>query len=172
VTTPLVIAAAPVTGAPSVAFDLVVGDLVVGGLVLLFLLYRQLRVRAVRSTLVLPGVLALLGLSEISKYAGPHPLSHATIATLVFSLLVFAIGLGAARAWTIKLWVARGQVLRQGTWVTIVFWLVAVGLHLAVDSATKVGAASLILYLGLSLGAQQLALRWRAHHLDLVAAST
>jgi hypothetical protein len=167
VTTPWVIAAAPVTGAPSVAFDLVVG-----GLVLLFLLYRQLRVRAVRSTLVLPGVLALLGLYEISKYAGPHPLSHATIATLVFSLLVFAIGLGAARAWTIKLWVARGQVLRQGTWVTIVFWLVAVGLHLAVDSATKVGAASLILYLGLSLGAQQLALRWRAHHLDLVAAST
>jgi hypothetical protein len=160
----VVIAAASVTGISSVAFELVVGILV-----LLLLLYRQLRVRAVRSTLVLPAVLALLGLYELSKYAGPRPLSHTAIATLVFSLLVFAIGLGAARAWTIKLWVARGQVLRQGTWVTIVFWLVAVGLHLAVDSATKVGAASLILYLGLSLGAQQLALRWRARHLHLAA---
>jgi hypothetical protein len=167
VTTPGVIAAASVTGVSSVAFDLVVGVLV-----LLFLLYRQLRVRAVRSSMVLPAVLALLGLYELREYAGPHPLSHMTIAILVFSLLVFAIGLGAARAWTIKLWVASGQVLRQGTWVTVVLWLVAVGLHLAVDSATKVGSASLILYLGLSLGAQQLALQWRARHLELVGPST
>lgn len=166
-TTPVVIAAASVTGVTSVGFDLVVG-----ALVLLYLLYRQLRVRAVRSTLVLPAVLALLGLYELSKYTGPHPLSHTAIAILVFSLLVFAIGLGAARAWTIKLWVAGGQVMRQGTWVTVVLWIVAVGLHLAVDSASRVGSVSLLLYLGLSLGAQQLALRWRASHLGLAAPGT
>lgn len=166
-TTAVVLAAASVTGVSSVAFDLGVGVLV-----LLYLLYRQLRVRAVRSTLVLPAVLALLGLYELSKYAGPHPLSDRAIAILVFSLLVFAIGLGAARAWTIKLWVASGQVMRQGTWVTVLLWVVAVGLHLAVDSATKVGSVTLILYLGLSLGAQQLALQWRVRHLHLAAPGT
>jgi hypothetical protein len=159
----MVISAAPSTSLSSAALGLVVGLIV-----LALLLYRQLRVRAVQSTLVLPGVLALLGLFDLSNYVNHHPLSTTAIATLLFSLLVFAIGLGVARAWTVRLWMAGGQAMRQGTWLTVVLWLAAVGLHLAVDSTSKVGAASLIFYLGLSLGAQQLAVRWRARHMAAV----
>jgi hypothetical protein len=158
-----------ISAAPGISISSAALGLVVGLVVLALLLYRQLRVRAVRSTLVLPGVLALLGLFDLNSYVSHHPLSTTAGATLVFSLLVFAIGLGVARAWTVRLWVAGGQAMRQGTWLTVVLWLVAVGLHLAVDSRSKVGAASLLFYLGLSLGAQQLAVRWRARRLDAVA---
>jgi hypothetical protein len=55
--------------------------------------------------------------------------------------------------------------MRQGSWVTVLLWLLAVGLHLVVDSGNGVGGATLLLYLGLTLGTQQVVVQWRARRM-------
>ena len=58
-----------------------------------------------------------------------------------------------------------GRLMRQGSWVTVLLWLLAVGLHLVVDSGNGVGGATLLLYLGLTLGTQQVVVQWRARRM-------
>lgn len=113
-----------------------------------------------------------IGAVEVATYAGPHPPGAVTVATIVASLVV-AVVLGAARASTVRLWVDDGRVLRQGTAVTIVLWLVSLGLHLLSDEelaarghdAAQLGQLSVLLYLGITLGVQGLLVRRRARTL-------
>jgi len=139
-----------------------VGSLALGLVVLVFLLYRQLRPRTVRASPILPVALLVVGLAELNGYAQAHPLTGTQGGLLALSLIVFAIGLGAVRAWTVRLFVQGSRLMRQGTWITAGIWVVAVALHLAVDGTNGVGGASLLLYLGLTLGTQQLVVQWRA----------
>lgn len=55
--------------------------------------------------------------------------------------LAAAILLGALRATTVRLWIKDGRVVRQGTWLTVILWLISVGSHL-VASALLHGAAA------------------------------
>ncbi|MHB1575885.1 MAG: hypothetical protein ACYCX9_05140 [Candidatus Dormibacteria bacterium] len=142
-----------------------VGSLVLGLAVLVLLLYRQLRERPVRASPILPIVLLVFGFVELTSFARAHPLTAEESGLLGLSLLVFAVGLGAVRAWTVRLFVDGGRLMRKGSWVTVLLWLVAVGLHLGVDAVNGVGEASLLLYLGLTLGTQQLVVQWRAQKL-------
>lgn len=80
--------------------------------------------------------------------------------------LAAAILLGALRATTVRLWIKDGRVVRQGTWLTVILWLISVGSHL-VASALLHGAAATadrfatLLFFGVTLGAQQLVLLGR-----------
>ena len=71
------------------------------------------------------------------------------------------------RAVTVRVWRQDGRVLRQGTWLTALLWLVSIGSHLAIGavqhgSAAAAAGAATLAFLGVTLGAQQLMLRARA----------
>lgn len=65
----------------------------------------------------------------------------------------------------------EGRLARQGTWVTVVLWLVTVPLHLGLDTVNGVGQASLMLYVGLTLGVQQILVVRRAVSIQPLASS-
>jgi hypothetical protein len=137
--------------------------------VLAWLLWRQLQVRELRRDrgMLLPLILVAAGVAEIANYAHDHPL-HPTGYTLLALSIVVAAAFGALRASTVRLWIADGRLLRQGTYVTCALWLVAIAIHFAGDyaiaphDADRLGGVSLLLYLGVTLAVQRLCLNERA----------
>lgn len=150
----------------SEATNLVVGVVVVG-----LLVWRQMQTRPVRenSAARIVGVLGVIGVIEIADAVRGHAVGSTAWAWIIASLVVGAV-LGAVRAFTVKVWrLPDGSALRKGTALTAALWIVSLGAHLAmeagIDHATKVaglGAASLLLYVAVTLGAQREVLRRRA----------
>ena len=68
-------------------------------------------------------------------------------------------------------WVDGGEAWRQGNWLTAVLWIVSLGVHLGYDylvegkNLTGLGAASLLLYLGITFMIQRLILQARAQQI-------
>lgn len=135
---------------------------VVSAAVLLYVLWRQRQVRVLQTKLLLPLVLGIVGLVSVLSDAKIHALSSGQAAVLVALLLGDAIGLGVVRAFTVRLWRAGEQAVRQGSWLTVGLWLVGVAVHEGGLSAAHVDSSSLLLYVGLTLGAQRLVLDARA----------
>jgi hypothetical protein len=106
--------------------------------------------------------LLVIGLVELVSYGQHHRLTDGILAFLAASLLF-----GVVRAVTVRIWRQDGRVLRQGTWLTALLWLVSIGSHLAIGavqhgSAAAAAGAATLAFLGVTLGAQQLVLRARA----------
>jgi hypothetical protein len=137
--------------------------------ILAWLLWRQLQVRELRRdrSMLLPLILVVAGIAEIVDYSHEHPLHPTGYALLAVSVVV-AAAFGAWRASTVRLWVAHGRLMRQGTPVTCVLWLVAIAIHIAGDyaiaphDADRLGGVSLLLYLGVTLAVQRACLNERA----------
>jgi hypothetical protein len=150
-------AAAPGAGAPVITFILSLAALG-------FLLYRQRQVREVRASFLLPVLLAALGLAAL--FAGQGRLTSPAEFGILGALLAGdALGLGVVRAWTVRVWPAGGQVLRQGSWLTVGLWLAGVAIHEAVDLAEHIPGASVLLYLSVTWAVQQLVLLARVRRL-------
>jgi hypothetical protein len=153
----------------------IVGDLAV----LVFVLAGQVRAKPLGS-FKLPLILVVIGaleagsflagggqrMAEILKgqrsFAVTVPDGKTAIVALTGSLVIAAVG-AAIRVPTFRLWWQDGQYWRKGTAVTVVLWLVCLGAHLlyegltARDSALSgLGAATTVLYFGVSLGIQRL----------------
>jgi hypothetical protein len=143
---------------PSVSL-ISLSSIVIGLIVLVLILYRQRQVRVVTTKLGLPSVLAVAGLAGMS--GANRSITSGEIAVLVGLLATDAVGLGAVRAYTVRVWREGDRWLRQGTWVTIGLWIVGAAIHDTVDSLVGLGTASLLLYLGVTYAAQRLVLRWR-----------
>ena len=129
--------------------------------VLVLILYRQLQVRAVTTTLTVPAVLVIAGTVALAGASRGVPLTTHNLAGLLLALAVDAVGLGAVRAYTLRLWNEGGAWHRQGTWLTASLWLVGTGMHVALDTAMGFGAASALLYLGVTYAAQRLVVQHR-----------
>ncbi len=133
-----------------------------GALVLIFVLLRQVRVRPVPRVFQprLPVILGVIGLFEMFAYAGDHHVSSSAWAWVVGTMLVGAVGLGALRGLSTRVWASNGWVVRQGTAVTMALWLVSLLVHFAGDAggdhagAAGLEGASFLLYLGLTLSVQ------------------
>lgn len=152
-------------------------DLVIGIAVLALVVYRQLAVRRVRENYRLVVILAVIGIIQLSRYfssAGAH--FGGKIAIALVGSLVLAAVTGVLRALTVRLWRGDdGQLLRRGTWLTAVLWVVAVAAHIGLDLAVaggaagkqgSVGNASIVLYLAVTFGVQQVVLLSRAQRLE------
>lgn len=148
-------------------------DLVIGIAVLVLVVYRQLAVRRVRESYRLVLILAVVGVVELSRFlssTGTH--IGGTVALALVGSAILAAGMGVLRALTVRLWRGDdGQLLRRGTWLTAVLWLVAVAAHLGLDALVaggaggkqgSIGNATIALYLAVSFGVQQLVLLNRA----------
>ena len=100
-----------------------------GAVILILVLLRQVRVRPVPRVFQprLPVVLGVIGLLEMSSYAGNHHVSGGAWGWVLGSLLIGAVGLGALRGVSMRVWAGDGWVLRQGNALTMGLWLVSLG---------------------------------------------
>jgi hypothetical protein len=147
----------------------------IGAVLLVLVLLRQVAVRPVPRVLRLglPVFIAVIGLFELVGYTnGHHHIGGSAWAWVLGTLLIGALGLGVVRGLTVRIWTAGNWVLRQGTAVTMVLWLVSLAVHFAGDAfgaqahdGSGLVAASFLLYLGLTLGAQTAMVHRRAQPL-------
>lgn len=133
-----------------------------GAVILVLVLLRQVRVRPVPRVFGprLPLVLGVIGLFELFSYAGGHHVSAGAWGWVVGTLLVGALGLGALRGLSMRVWAGEGWVFRQGNALTMGLWLVSLLVHFAGNAAggqaggAGLAAASFLLYLGVTLSMQ------------------
>jgi hypothetical protein len=122
-------------------------------------------------------ILAIVGLVEFVDFLNGHPRGDSRIVAAVVGSLVLAAVLGAVRAPTVRVWRGQdGQLLRKGTWLTAVLWVVAFAAHLGYDylvaghvtgkNGGDVGNATVVLYLVVSLTVQRYIMLARAARQD------
>jgi hypothetical protein len=141
-----------------------------GAVILVLVLLRQVRVRPVPRVFQprLPIVLGVIGLFEMASYAGNHHVSSSAWLWIAGTTLVGALGLGALRGLSMRVWTGNGWVLRQGNALTMALWLVSLLVHFASDSAgnhsgaSGLAGASFLLYLGVTLAVQGYVVHRRA----------
>jgi hypothetical protein len=148
-------------------------NLIIGLIVLAWLIYRQLQVRRVKDSTnqILLLVLAVYGVVSIVNATKHHHPSTGIVALLVASLVVSGV-FGAIRAVTVRIWAQDGQVLRQGNLLTAALWIVSIAVHLGFDvwidkagGPKGLGTASIMLYLAVTWGVQNLIVQRRAEPL-------
>ncbi|WP_211766135.1 DUF1453 family protein [Kutzneria sp. CA-103260] len=145
-------------------------NVVIGLAVLALLLYRQLQPRRVREdgALRLTVILLVVGVIQAYPVVSNHPPTTIVVLLLLAGLVSGAV-FGTLRAYTTKLWIKDEDVWRQGTWLTLVLWLVAVGLHFGIDYLSErqgapagLGSSTIVLYLAVTLGIQRFITQQRA----------
>jgi hypothetical protein len=133
-----------------------------GAIILILVLLRQVRIRPVPRVFQprLPLVLGVIGLFEMFAYAGDHHVAASAWGWVVGTLVIGAVGLGALRGLSMRVWATDNWVLRQGNALTMGLWLVSLLVHFAGDAGTDhagaagLQASSFLLYLGLTLSVQ------------------
>ena len=152
-------------------------NVLIGVAVLALLLWRQLQPRRVREdgAMRLTVILLVVGVIQAYPVLSGHPPTTIVVLLLLAGLVSGAV-FGTLRAYTTRLWVksdpegeGNGEVWRQGTWVTLVLWLVAVGLHFGIDYLSEqqgapagLGSSTIVLYLAVTLGIQRFITQQRA----------
>jgi hypothetical protein len=142
-------------------------EIIFTGLVLIWVVFRQMRPRPLRTrSLVIPGVITVIGLLAIAHAAKK---GHLTAPDMEWLGIDLGIGVvtGTARALTVRLYQSNGRVWRQGRPLTIVLWVVTVGVKiglgaLAGRSAAGTTVIDLLMTLGVTLAVQQTVLLLRA----------
>ena len=151
-------------------------SLVVGLAVLALVLYRQLATRRLTESYRLSVILFIVGVVEFAGFLKGHPGDPGGIIAAVAGSLILAAVFGVARAVTVRVWRQNGQLMRQGTWLTAVLWILAVAAHYGYDdlvaghitgkNGSSVGNATVLLYLVISLTVQQFVLLARVKRQD------
>jgi hypothetical protein len=144
-------------------------SLVIGVAVLALLVVRQLSVRRLNESYRLTLIIAIIGVVEFVSFLNAHHGHRTEVIEAVLGSLAIAAVTGAMRAPTVKIWRDdSGQLLRQGTWLTAVLWVVSVAAHLGYDALVggktlgDVGDATILLYLAVTLVIQRVIMLARA----------
>lgn len=122
-------------------------------LIALFVIYRQLAPRQVVGTgrmFVLPLVLTAYGAYSLLQ----SPPAGATSYVLLVGELALAAVAGVARALTVRFWTdQRGVLMRRGTWLTLVIWVLFIGIRIGTYALAggALGTSALMLSVGASL---------------------
>jgi hypothetical protein len=150
-------------------------NIVVPALILAFIIRRQLEPRAVREDepFRLLVVLVALGTVEMVQLAQKHTVPASAWAILGVSLAI-GVGLGALRGALVHVWRVDGVLTRQGSYVTLVLWVVGLAVHFGADlviaqvshPARDLGNDALLLYVALVLGAQRWVTLARARRIE------
>jgi hypothetical protein len=152
---------------------MVVFSYVVGVPVLIFVLLGQSRAMPVPRVYRprLPLVLGVIGLFALASYASDHHQTAAAWAWALGTLVVGAIGLGALRGLSMRVWPSNGWVMRLGTALTMALWLATLLVLFAAGTggndsgATGLVGASFLVYLGVTLAMQSYVVSRRARPL-------
>jgi hypothetical protein len=143
-------------------------NLIIGVLVLVLLLSRQLVTRRLSESYRLSVILAIIGVVEFATFLNGHPHRDGGIAEAVVGSLVIAAAFGAIRALTVHVWRENGLLVRRGTLLTAVLWILSLAAHLGYDDLVaghitgknggNVGDATVLLYLVVTLTIQRFVL--------------
>ena len=147
-------------------------SLVIGLAVLALVLYRQLATRRLSENYRLSLILLIIGAVQFGSFLKGHPGNPGGIVAAVAGSLVLAAAFGVARAITVRVWRQGDVLLRKGTWVTAVLWIVAVAAHYGYDDLVaghitgknggNIAGATALLYLVVTLTIQRFILLRRA----------
>jgi hypothetical protein len=143
-------------------------NLIIGVVVLVLFLSLQLATRRLSESYRLPIILAVIGIVQLASFLKGHPNNDGGIAEALVGSLVIAAVFGAIRALTVRVWRENGQLLRKGTWLTGVLWILSLAAHLGYDDLVaghitgknggNVGDATVLLYLVVTLTIQRFVL--------------
>jgi hypothetical protein len=151
-------------------------SLVIGLAVLALVLFRQLATRRLSESYRMSIIFGVIGAVQFADFLKGHPGNPGGITAAVVGSLVLAGVFGVARAITVRVWRQGGLLMRKGTWVTAILWIVAVAAHYGYDdlvaghitgkNGSSVGNATVLLYLVISLTVQQFVLLARVKRQD------
>ena len=151
-------------------------SLVIGLAVLALVLFRQLATRRLSESYRMSIIFGVIGAVQFADFLKGHPGNPGGITAAVVGSLVLAGAFGVARAITVRVWRQGGLLMRKGTWVTAILWIVAVAAHYGYDdlvaghitgkNGSSVGNATVLLYLMISLTVQQFVLLARVKRQD------
>ncbi len=151
-------------------------NLVIGIAILALFLSRQLVTRRLSESYRLSIILGVIGIWEFAEFLNGHPHDDGGIAAAVVGSLVLAAAFGAVRALTVRVWREDGQLLRRGTWLTALLWILSLGAHLGYDylvaghvtgkNGGNIGNATIVLYLVVTLTVQRFILLNRVARQD------
>jgi hypothetical protein len=145
-------------------------SIAIGIVVVVFLIARQMMKRSVREDRkpVIMLILFVIGLYETAQYVQSHSVSGTAIAMAAASIVLAAV-FGVIRGYTVRLWREGGTLWRQGTPLTLLLWVVSMGVHFGADYLAGGGSvsqgltsATLLLYIAVTFGLQQLITQTRA----------
>jgi hypothetical protein len=133
-----------------------------GAFVLVLVLLRQTRVRPVPRMWRprLPLFVGVIGLFEMVAYSGDHHIAGAAWLWVLATMAVGALGLGALRGLSMRVWESNGWVVRLGNATTMALWALTLLVHFLGSAfgdhlgATGLRESSFLLYLGLTLAVQ------------------
>lgn len=123
------------------------------GLIAAFVIYRQLAPRQARSAgrlFLLPLVITAYGAYSLLQ----SPPSAPTTYLLLGGELALAAVAGVIRALTVRFWFdQRGVLMQRGTWLTLIVWVLFIGLRVGAYALADSGQGTpeLMLSLGASL---------------------
>lgn len=140
-------------------------NLVLGAWLLFVVIKRQLAPKVIRFKMEFFVLVILLGAASIGDAFTKQHLQITTQQAVIFGALslVSAVAFAALRAWSYRFWVNDdGLVMRQGNWLTLVWWVVSIAGHLGVDRLWTGSSATLLLYLGVTLLVQRGCVWWLA----------
>jgi hypothetical protein len=146
--------------------------LLIGIAVLALLIVRNLRAQPVRQVNQrLFVILGIIGVIETYQYLTQHHAGATGVAALLGSLVLAAV-FGVIRGLTVRVWINGGQPWSQGSILTAVLWVIALGAHLGYDALLNghqdlsgLGGATVMLYLVVSLLVQRVIVNVRAGQL-------
>ena len=142
-------------------------NVIVAVAVLAYFLYRQFQPRQINEgrTLVLPLIVIVAGIAQ----GGIVDRHHESVSVALLAVeAVAAVGLALYRAYTMRIWRdAEGRLWRRGSASTAVAWLLSIGLRVGLLGVgawlgIKEGQGGVLLFLGVTLLIQNLAVRHRA----------
>jgi hypothetical protein len=113
----------------------------------------------------------VIGVIGACQFVAKHHPGTVTYAAALGSP-VLAAGFGVLRAATVRIWLQDGRPWWRVSGVTASLWIVALAAHLGYDALVAghgrddVGAATIVLYLAVSLGIQRLIVHQRAQRLQ------
>lgn len=140
-------------------------NLVLGAWLLIVVIRRQLAPRVIRFKANFYLLIVLLGAASIGDAFTKQHLQISPGQAVIFGglSLVSAVVFALLRAWTYHFWVNdAGLVMRQGSWVTILWWVIGIAVHLGVDRLWTGSSVTLLLYLGVTLAVQRGWVWWLA----------
>lgn len=135
--------------------------------VIAFILYNQIRVKQVKMDtkfttpliMLILGVYSMIDNDELSKFTLVSWIS------MLISFTVLAIGMAAIRATTVKIWIEKEILYRQGTWLTVLLWAVSISLHSVLNRIGNVGHSTAFIYFAITFTVQKLIIKKRAEQI-------
>lgn len=140
---------------------------IISVLALCYIFYNQIRVKTVRQEMkfILPIIMLIFGFISLKNYLTTESLTLISITCIILSLTVLAGGMAALRAHTVKIWAKENLIYRQGTWLTIILWIISVILHLLIEKIGDIGQSTTLIYFAITLSIQKWIIRSRAQKL-------